>query len=188
MIKIKPWRGGIGFAVIKNKKSVKENPWLSNFPRRRNTMGQSLSRILLHIIFSTKNRFAFLIDKRNQLQMHAYLASVFNENDCRAIEVGGVKDHVHILCLLSRNQTIGEIVKKAKANSSSWAKTLGGRCEKFAWQSGYGVFSIHQSQIESARKYIHGQEEHHRRKTFQEEYLEILREYQVAYDERYVWE
>jgi putative transposase len=151
-------------------------------------MGQSLSRILVHIIFSTKNRFTFLTDKANQSQMHAYLASVFNENDCRAIEVGGAKDHVHILCLLSRNHAISEIVKKAKANSSSWAKALGGRCQKFAWQSGYGVFSIHQSQIESAKKYMQGQEEHHRRKTFQEEYLEILHEHQMPYDERYVWE
>ena len=151
-------------------------------------MSQSLSRILVHIIFSTKNRFAFLIDKNNQLQMHAYLASVFNENNYRAIVVGGTGDHVHILCLLDRNHAISEIVKKAKVNSSSWAKTLGGICRKFAWQSGYGAFSIHQSQIESARGYIQRQEEHHRWKTFQEEYLDFLHEYRVPYDERYIWE
>jgi putative transposase len=167
---------------------MKQKRRLRNILLRRKTMGQSLSRILLHIIFSTKNRFAFLMDKDIQLQMHAYLASVFNENDCKAIEVGGTGDHVHILCLLSRNHAISEIVKKAKANSSSWAKTLSGRCRKFAWQSGYGVFSIHQSQIQSMRKYIQGQEEHHRRKTFQEEYLELLHEYQMPYDERYIWE
>ena len=151
-------------------------------------MGQSLSRVLLHIIFSTKNRFAFLTDSELQKRMHAYLASVFNQHNSPAIEVGGTNDHVHILCLQSRNHAISEIIRKAKVNSSSWAKTLGGRCQKFSWQSGYGVFSIHQSQIEPMRKYIQGQPEHHRRKTFQEEYLEILREYRMPYDERYLWE
>ena len=150
-------------------------------------MSQSLSRVLLHIIFSTKNRFAFLIDIEVQKRMHAYLARVFNEHDSPAIEVGGTEDHVHILCLLSRNYAISEIIRKAKANSSSWAKTLGGRCVKFVWQSGYGVFSIHPSQIEPTRRYIHGQAEHHRRKSIQEEYLESLREYQIPYDERYLW-
>jgi putative transposase len=150
-------------------------------------MSQSLSRVLIHIIFSTKNRFAFLIDCELQKRMHAYLARVLNEHDSPAIEVGGTEDHVHILCLLSRNYTISEIIKKAKANSSSWVKTHGGRCRKFSWQSGYGVFSIHQSQIEPIRKYIQCQIEHHRRKTFQEEYLEILHEYRMPYDERYLW-
>jgi putative transposase len=151
-------------------------------------MGQSLSRVLLHIIFSTKNRFAFLTDSDTQKRMHAYLAGAFNHLDSPAIEVGGTKDHVHILCLQSKNHAISEIIRKAKGNSSSWAKTLGGRCRKFSWQSGYGAFSMHQSQIESVKMYIKGQAEHHRRKTFQEEYLEILREHRVPYDERYIWE
>ena len=150
-------------------------------------MSQSLSRVLLHIIFSTKNRLAFLIDSGLQQRMHAYLARVFNEHNCPAIEVGGPEDHVHILCLLSRNHAISQIIKKSKANSSSWAKTLGGRCLKFSWQSGYGVFSIHQSQIGPIRKYIQNQKEHHRKKSFQEEYLEILHEYKIPYDERYIW-
>ena len=151
-------------------------------------MSQSLSKVVIHIIFSTKNRFAFLNERGRQKQMHAYLARVFNEWDSPAIEVGGTYDHVHILCLLSRNYAIKEIVKKAKANSSSWAKTMGGRCLKFSWQSGYGVFSIDHSQIESVKKYIKNQVEHHRRKTFQEEYLEILHRYHMPYNERYLWE
>ncbi len=150
-------------------------------------MAQSLSRILLHIIFSTKDRFAFLIDDELRKRMHAYVARVFYEHDSPAIEVGGTQDHVHILCVLSRNHSVSEIIKKAKANSSGWAKAQGGRCVKFAWQSGYGAFSIHQAQIDPVRKYIQCQAEHHRRRTFQEEYLEILRQYQIAYDERYLW-
>ena len=151
-------------------------------------MSQSLSRVLIHIIFSTKNRFAFFTDRELQKRMHAYLARILNEHDSPAMEVGGTENHVHILCHLSRNHSISEVVKEAKANSSHWAKTLGGRCLKFSWQSGYGVFSIHQSQIENTRKYIQGQAEHHRRKTFQEEYLAILNEYRMSYDERYLWD
>ena len=117
--------------------------------------------------------------------MHAYLARVFYEHDSPAIEVGGIQDHVHILCLLSWNYAVSEIVKKAKANSSGWASAQGGRCLKFAWQSGNGAFSIHESQIDSVKKYIQGQAEHHRHCTFQEEYLEILGQYQMYYDERY---
>jgi putative transposase len=150
-------------------------------------MAQSLSRILVHIIFSTKDRFAFFIDAELRKRMHAYIARVFYEHGSPAIEVGGTKDHVHILCLLSRNNRVSEIVKKAKANSSGWVKAQQGRYLKFAWQSGYGAFSIHQSQIDSIREYIKGQEEHHRRRTFQEEYLEILRQYQIPFDERHLW-
>ena len=151
-------------------------------------MSQSLSRVLLHIIFSTKTRFPFFKDVEVRDEMHRYLAGVFNKNGSPALEVGGTDDHVHILCLLSRRQAISEIINKAKANSSAWAKTLGGICAKFSWQTGYGVFSISESQIESVKEYIGNQAEHHRRKTFQDEYLEFLREYKVPYDERYLWD
>jgi REP element-mobilizing transposase RayT len=150
-------------------------------------MSQSLSRILVHIIFSTKDRFPFLTDNDLRKRMHADLAGAFCELESPAIEVGGVEDHIHILCLLSRNDPVSEVIKKTKANSSSWAKSQGGRCQKFSWQSGYGAFSIGQSQIDSVQKYIRSQVEHHRKRTFQEEYLEILRQYRVEYDERYLW-
>ena len=150
-------------------------------------MSQSLSKILIHIIFSTKNRFTFLIDNELRKRMHAYLVRVFNEHDSPAIGDGGTDNHIHILCLLSKNHSISEIIRKTRANSSGWAKSLAGRCRKFSWQSGYGVFSIHQSQIEPIREYIQCQMEHHHRKTFQEEYLEILQEYRIPYDERFLW-
>jgi putative transposase len=150
-------------------------------------MGQSLSRILVHYIFSTKERFPFLVGIESRNRMHAYLARVFNEHDSPAIEVGGTEDHVHILGLLGRNHAMSEIIKQAKANSSGWVKTQGGLLSKFEWQGGYGAFSIHQSQIDQVTKYIKGQVEHHRRRTFQEEYLDFLREYQIPYDERYLW-
>ncbi len=150
-------------------------------------MAQSLSRILVHIVFSTKDRFPFLIDIELRSRIHAYIARVFYEHESPAIEVGGTEDHVHALTLLSRNYSVSEIIAKSKANSSSWAKAQGGRCLKFSWQSGYGAFSIHPSQIDPMQKYIQGQVEHHRKRTFQEEYLEILNEYKMEYDERYLW-
>ncbi len=150
-------------------------------------MAQSFSRVLVHIIFSTKERFAFLSDLGLRKRLHAYLAQVFNEHDSPAIEVGGTEDHVHILCLLSRNHAMSEIIRKAKANSSGLVKTQGGMLSKFEWQGGYGAFSIHQSQIDQVTNYIKGQVEHHRQRTFQEEYLDFLHEYQVPYDERYLW-
>jgi putative transposase len=150
-------------------------------------MSQSLSRIFVHFIFSTKDRFPFLIDTDVRKQLHAYLAGIFNELESPSLEVGGMEDHVHILCRLSRNYSVSEIMNKAKSNSSLWAKQLGGRCAKFSWQSGYGAFSVDPSQIDSVQEYIQNQAGHHRKRTFQEEYLEILRQYRVEYDERYIW-
>jgi REP element-mobilizing transposase RayT len=150
-------------------------------------MAQSLSNVLVHFIFSTKDRFAFLADAEARRRMHAYLARIFTEEDCPAIQVGGTADHVHVLCSLSRNHSISEVMRKAKANSSSWAKSLGGMLSKFSWQGGYGAFSIHFSQLEQVKTYIRNQQEHHRLRTFQEEFLEFLREYEVPFDERYIW-
>ncbi len=150
-------------------------------------MSQSLSKVLVHFVFSTKDRFSFLLNPELRKRAHAYIARVFNELDSPAIEVGGTEDHVHILCLLSRNHAIKEIINKAKANSSGWIRTEGGILSKFSWQSGYGAFSVHPSQAEQVRTYIQRQVEHHRRFTFQEEYLGLLQAYQVPYDERYLW-
>ena len=150
-------------------------------------MAQSLSRILIHIIFSTKDRFPFLTDRELRKRMHAYLARVFYEHESPAIEVGGTVDHVHIACLLSRNYAICDIIRKAKANSTSWVKSESVGCSIFSWQGGYGVFSIDPLEIDSVKKHIQGQEEHHRKLTFQEEYLEILRKYGMEYDQRYIW-
>ncbi|MBW2285315.1 MAG: IS200/IS605 family transposase [Deltaproteobacteria bacterium] len=150
-------------------------------------MAQSLSNVLVHFVFSTKNRFAFLPNVEHRRRMHRYLARVFKEHGCPALEVGGVADHVHLLCALSRNCTMSEVIKQAKSNSSSWVKTLGGMLQKFAWQGGYGAFSAHPTQIGQIKEYIRNQVEHHRVRTFQEEYLDLLREYGVSYDEKYLW-
>jgi putative transposase len=150
-------------------------------------MAQSLSRIWIHLIFSTKNRTPFLTDRDIRGHMHAYLATVLRSHDCQTLIVGGVEDHVHALFALSRNYSIAEIVKEIKRTSSGWAKRKDRTLSKFHWQNGYGAFSVSQSNLAEVVRYIETQEEHHRRVTFQEEYREFMKKYEIDYDERYVW-
>jgi len=151
-------------------------------------MPQSLAKVLVHIVFSTKNRYPFLMDKDIGSEMHAYLGGTCKKLDCPVLIVGGVADHVHMLCALTRNYSLAKVIGEMKRESSKWIKTKGMMLTKFTWQSGYGVFSVSQSQVERVRKYIGEQEEHHRKKTFQDEYRSFLKSYEVEYDERYVWD
>lgn len=150
-------------------------------------MPQSLSYLLIHIIFSTKNREPFLTDIIRP-KLHAYLASVARNSGCECYCVGGVADHVHIAIRLARTVTIAQLVEELKTSSSKWLKTQFPRFAKFAWQSGYGAFSVGPLDLQALRTYIDTQEEHHRTRTFQEEYLAFLQRYGVEYDERYVWD
>ena len=151
-------------------------------------MPQSLAKVFVHIVFSTKNRSPFLSDRNVREEMHAYLGGTCNNLDCPVLTVGGAADHVHILCALSRNLSIAKVVGDMKRGSSKWIKTKGRMLTKFAWQNGYGVFSVGQSEVERVRQYIAGQVDHHKKKTFQDEYRAFLEEYGVNYDERYVWD
>jgi len=151
-------------------------------------MPQSLAKIYVHIVFSTKHRFPFLSTPELRNEMHAYLGGTFKELDCPVLTVGGPADHVHILCVLSKNLAASEVIGKVKRSLSKWVKTKGPALRKFSWQNGYGVFSISQSHVDRVRNYIQRQEDHHRRKTFQDEFGEFLRLYNVNFDERYVWD
>ena len=151
-------------------------------------MSQSLAKILLHVVFSTKDRRPLLRDRALREEMHRYLGGILSELDCLPIIVGGVEDHVHLLCTLSRTCAPAEMVKEVKRSSSLWIKTRAPELADFAWQSGYGVFSIGFSQIEEVRRYIAGQEDHHRKLTFQDEFRRLLQRYEVSFDEAYVWD
>jgi putative transposase len=150
-------------------------------------MPQSLANVLIHVIFSTKNREP-LIEAAVQNPLYAYMATACNTIGCQAHKIGGTNDHIHIACSLSRTITIAEFIGTIKADSSKWIKTQGQSLAGFSWQNGYGAFSIGQSQLQSVNKYIAGQVEHHRVRSFQEEFREFLRRYQVQYDEKYVWD
>ncbi len=149
-------------------------------------MAQSLSQVYVHITFSTKNR-AFLIDGDIENELYSYLAEICNNLKCNAKKVGGYKDHIHILCLLSRQITQSDLLEKIKKHSSKWIKTKGEKYKNFYWQEGYGIFSVNPSEIDKVVEYIENQKKHHTKKTFQQEFLAFLKKYKVDYDERYVW-
>jgi len=150
-------------------------------------MAQSLSRILIHTVFSTKDRVPFLRDPGFREQMHSYLGGCAKSAGCPPIRIGGVDDHVHLLTTLSRTLAVAEFVKEIKRNSSLWAKGKE-RGGDFAWQAGYGCFSVSESLVSSVSRYVEKQEDHHRVMTFQEEYRELLRRHGEEWDERYVWD
>ncbi len=151
-------------------------------------MPQSLAKILVHTVFSTKDRRPFLRDSTLRQELHRYVGGILAQLDCQLIIVGGVEDHIHILCVLARTCEAAAMVKESKRGSSLWLKAKCTDLQDFAWQNGYGIFSIGFSQIESVRACTAGQEEHHRKTSFQDEFRALLRRYQIAFDERYVWD
>ena len=151
------------------------------------TMPQSLSKVIIHVIFSTKNREPWL-DSTIRLRMHAYLATICRDLGGEALCVGGVADHVHIVTTLPRTLSQAQMIEGIKKPSSKWIKALGARYRGFFWQRGYGAFSVSPSQLDAVLQYVGTQEEHHRSCTFQEEYRELLRRHGLEFDERYVWD
>lgn len=150
-------------------------------------MPQSLAKIYLHLIFSTKNRERVIQDDV-RADPHSYMGGILHQLGCVPIEINSEPEHVHLLFLQSRTETISNIVGQVKKGSNDWLRTRGPGCAEFYWQAGYGAFSVSQSGVEEVREYIRRQREHHRRLTFQEEYRAFLQRHQVEYDERYVWD
>jgi REP-associated tyrosine transposase len=151
-------------------------------------MPQSLAKILVHTVFSTQERRPFLRDISLRQELHRYLGGILTHLDCQPIVVGGVEDHVHLLCALSRTSTASDTVKELKRGSALWLKSKAPALQDFAWQNGYGIFSIGFSQIESVREYILTQEEHHRKVSFQDELRLLLKRYEIAFHEKYLWD
>lgn len=150
-------------------------------------MPQSLDQILLHLVFSTKDRTPWLHSEIRP-RVHAYLATVVRGAGCECPRVGGVADHVHLAIFLSRTITVAKLVEEIKTSSSRWIKSEDPTCKDFAWQRGYGVFSVSMSQVASLVHYIDHQESHHHRTSFQEEYRALLAEAEITFDERYMWD
>lgn len=150
-------------------------------------MPQSLANVIIHLVFSTKDRCACL-GPAIRPALHAYLATVARNAGCDCPRVGGVADHVHLAIRLSRTMTIAAIVEELKTSSSKWLKVQTPELGGFAWQRGYGAFSIASADLDALFAYIENQEEHHRAKTFQDEYRAFLVKHGVTFDERYVWD
>ena len=150
-------------------------------------MPQSLSRVIVHIIFSTKDREPWL-DREVQPRMHAYLATICRDLGADLACVGGVADHVHIVTTLPRTVSQAELIEQIKKTSSKWIKVLDTRYRGFFWQRGYGAFSVSQSQLDAVLQYLASQNEHHRTRSFKEEYRDFLRKHGTDFEERYVWD
>jgi REP element-mobilizing transposase RayT len=150
-------------------------------------MGQSLVKNYIHIVFSTKYRKP-LIQQTEEHELYSYLGGICNNLGCQVIKVGGYTDHIHILCMLSKKITLMKLLEELKSHSSKWIKTKGKAYTNFYWQDGYGAFSVNPGEVEIVTNYITNQKEHHRKKTFQDEYKVFLKKYDVTYDERYVWD
>ena len=150
-------------------------------------MPQSLSRVLVHLIFSTKNRVPILTPAIRD-ELHPYLAATLTNNHSTSLRVGGVEDHVHLFFGLSRTHSIAQVVELVKTASSKWIKTKGPNYRGFHWQNGYGAFSVSESKAHEVKRYIQRQEEHHRKLTYQDEFRALCDEHGLAIDERYVWD
>jgi putative transposase len=149
-------------------------------------MPQSLSNVLVHLVFSTKERRPFLRDAKTRQAMHRYLAGISERLGCPPIRVGGTADHVHLLGRHARTVTLADWVKELKRVSSLWAKSQS--LSGFRWQAGYGAFSVSQSQSAEVERYVAEQAEHHRKSDFQQEFRRLLELHGVEWDERYVWD
>lgn len=151
-------------------------------------MPQSLSCVYLHLVFSTKNRQPFLRDPNLRQEMHAYLGGISKTLECPPLIMGGVEDHVHLLCRMSRTITQADLVKELKRVSNIWIKQRDSDSSEFTWQSGYGAFSVSPSALDRTTDYIANQEQHHQKRTFQDEYRAFLRKHGLEWDEQYVWD
>ena len=151
-------------------------------------MPQSLVKNLVHLVFSTKHRMPW-IPEEIQNDLYAYLAGIFKQWASPALTIGGVEDHIHALFSLSKNHSLAKIVEEVKKGSSKWMKTSEGTGnEEFHWQNGYAGFSVSLANVESVKRYIQNQKEHHRHQSFQDELREFFKRQGIEYDERYVWD
>jgi len=150
-------------------------------------MAQSLSIILIHVVYSTKDRYPFLTPEIRP-QLHAYMAKVMKGIESPALIINSVADHVHVLFRLSKNHALCDVIQNAKSKTSKWIKTKGQQFSKFQWQAGYGAFSVSSSNVEQVKQYIADQEEHHQRVSFEDELRALLRKHGIEFDERYMWD
>ncbi|NOX99130.1 MAG: IS200/IS605 family transposase [Verrucomicrobia bacterium] len=150
-------------------------------------MSQSLAQVLVHIVFSTKGRQPWIGDEVRD-ELHSYIGGAIENHNGTLLRAGSVADHIHLLVVQPRTCSPADLILHIKTGSSKWLKTKGAVYAQFHWQSGYGMFSVSPSHRQALEKYIDGQEEHHRKVTFQDEYRRLLNKYGAQWDERYVWD
>ena len=150
-------------------------------------VSQSLANILVHLVFSTKNRTAWIADNWRD-DLHGYIGGIIRRHGSDLLAAGSVEDHIHLMFPMPRTVSVSELVREIKSGSTRWVHDSTSRPQDFRWQSGYGIFSLSPSHKEAVEKYIASQREHHKTTTFQEEYRKLLAKYGLAHDEKYVWD
>src|SRR2546421_278973 len=150
-------------------------------------MAQSLSKVLIHVVFGTKRR-APLLPQTPYAELHAYAHGILKTQKCHLIEMNNVTDHVHLLFDLHRTEALSKVVMHLKKGTSRWLKQQSADFQHFDWQEGYGAFSVGRSQRDEVAGYIRQQQERHRRVSFQDEFRKFLKSYEIEYDERYLWD
>ena len=150
-------------------------------------MSHSFTNLLYHVVFSTRGREPWL-DAERRPRVFAYLGGLVRAHDGIALIVNGMPDHVHLLAKLKQDRAVADVVRALKATSSGWIHRTFAGCREFAWQTGYGAFSVSQSQVAKVWAYIQNQEDHHRRKPFQHEFRALLRTHGIAFDEKALWD
>lgn len=150
-------------------------------------MAQTLTSLLVHIVFSTKHR-AGLITPEVEPDLFAYMGGILNNEKSVLMASGGTMNHVHLLVSQSKNVALSDLVKEVKQSSSKWIKTQGKEFADFHWQDGYGAFTIGRSQVKTLRGYFARQKVHHQKQNFEDELRAVLTKYEIEYDERYLWD
>jgi REP element-mobilizing transposase RayT len=148
-------------------------------------MAHTYCSSLFHCVFSTKDRRK-IIAPEFQTALWAYMGGIARAHEMKALAIGGTEDHVHLLLSLPSAKTIAKAMNEIKSGSSKWVHATCNQ-PKFAWQEGYGAFSIGMTQVESTCRYISGQMEHHKKRDFQTEFLAFLNKHGIEYDLRYIW-
>jgi REP element-mobilizing transposase RayT len=149
-------------------------------------MSHTFTKLLTHLISSTKERRS-LMDDELQMRLFPYLGGIIREMGGTPLTINGPSDHVHLLAQTKASLSIAKVVETVKSNSTSWVHRKWKERWAFAWQEGYGAFSVGPVQVPEVIKYIASQKEHHRKISFQEEFISFLQKYGIEYDERYIW-
>jgi REP element-mobilizing transposase RayT len=150
-------------------------------------MASTYTALHYHVIFSTKNRKRW-ITPDIEGRIWAYLGGIARQNDMVLLIIGGIEDHVHLLVALPPTLSVSEALKRIKGGSSGWVKETFATCKDFGWQDGYAAFTVSKSQVPEVEEYIRKQREHHRTRSFEEEYRAFLDRHGIQYDERYLWD
>jgi REP-associated tyrosine transposase len=145
-------------------------------------MASSLTNLLYHVVFSTSDRIGYITDDL-RAPLYDYIGGIIRAEGGKCLQIGGMPDHVHILTVLPAACALADLVRKVKSNSSRWARERG----TFGWQRGYGAFTVSESSVSSVAGYIASQDEHHKRRSFKEEFLALLKRNNIEFDEGYLW-